>query len=565
MKNGKPITPRTLLWLLMGAWWVVNLLQAAFTGLANDEAYYYVFALDPAWGYFDHPPVTAWLVWLGTQFFGATDIGVRFFFTLLQPLYLLIFYQVVKPERETVRDVTLYFLITAALPILQLYGFLAVPDGPLLLASALFLLCYKRFTEHNGVWDAVLMGATIALLAYCKYHGALVVLFTLASNPRLLRNPKAYLAVAVAAAMMVPHLLWQADHDWVSFKYHLAGRNKVFKIGYVTEYLLNVLAVFNPLFFPLYVKAWRATRSRDHVQRAVRWIGAGLVLFFLLSSIRGYVQPQWTIVAAFMFVMLLFVYARDHVRTQRYVRTAALVTIGLVVLLRLVMIFNPMHVGTKLYYEIFDNKASYGAIADEAAGRPVIFRGSYAIAAKYIYCTGGEAYCQPNVYYRNSQWEFLENDTRMEGREVLVEVWENPERELTLANGRKFSYVTVRDFHPVRHVRIEATRPLPEVLYPGETVRLPLSVANPYPYDIPLSPDSVAVAAVWSRHAERWFTESTLPVQLDVPGHKLLYDTVAFPVPADLLPGRYSVGLVVRNPPLGYWYNSPVWHVQVGK
>ena len=49
------------------------------------------------------------------------------------------------------------------------------------------------------------------------------------------------------------------------------------------------------------------------------------------------------------------------------------------------MIFNPLG----LRFEVFDNQESYGAITREAAGRPVIFRGSYAVAAKYRFYTGG--------------------------------------------------------------------------------------------------------------------------------------------------------------------------------
>ena len=73
------------LWL--GVWWCANLIEAGCTELANDEAYYHMFAQRLAWGYFDHPPVTALLVWLGERLFGG-ELGVRFFFTVLQPLYL---------------------------------------------------------------------------------------------------------------------------------------------------------------------------------------------------------------------------------------------------------------------------------------------------------------------------------------------------------------------------------------------------------------------------------------------------------------------------------------------
>lgn len=77
--------PETLVWLGLGLWWIVNLVQAGCTELADDEAYYHMFAGRLAWGYFDHPPMTALLVHLG-GFLGG-EIGVRFFFTVLQPIY----------------------------------------------------------------------------------------------------------------------------------------------------------------------------------------------------------------------------------------------------------------------------------------------------------------------------------------------------------------------------------------------------------------------------------------------------------------------------------------------
>lgn len=69
--------------------------------------------------------MTALLVRLGS--FWGGEFGVRFFFTLLQPLYLYLLWRIVRPDSATVRDAGLFVLIAAAMPILQLYGFLAVP------------------------------------------------------------------------------------------------------------------------------------------------------------------------------------------------------------------------------------------------------------------------------------------------------------------------------------------------------------------------------------------------------------------------------------------------------
>ena len=382
-----------VLWL--GVWWVCNLLQAGFSELANDEAYYHMFAENLAWGYFDHPPMTALLVWLGEHLFGG-ELGVRFFFTVLQPLYLYILWRIIRPADADRRDAALFVVLSASTLMLQLYGFIAVPDGPLMMTTALFLLTFKRFSE-NRRWAWLWMGVAMALMAYSKYHGALVVLFTLAvTPPRVFLRPTLYLSGAVALLLLVPHFMWQAGHDWASFAYHLAGRNSVFRLNYVAEYLLNLLVIFNPFFVPLYVKAWITVKPQSAVARALKFIPVAFIVFFLLSTFRGYVQPQWVIVAVFGLIYTLFTYARRHPRTRRYLMCAGLATILLAGLVRLEMIFNPLG----LRFEVFDNPASYGRIAGIAGGRPVIFRHGYAVAAKYAFYTGEEAYCQPNIRYR---------------------------------------------------------------------------------------------------------------------------------------------------------------------
>lgn len=132
-----------LLWL--GVWWIANLVQAGFTELANDEAYYHMFAERLAWGYFDHPPVTALLVWAGERLFGG-ELGVRFFFTVLQPLYLWILWRLIRPADAGRCDAGLFVVLSAATLMLQLYGFIAVPDGPLMFTTALFLLTFRWFS-----------------------------------------------------------------------------------------------------------------------------------------------------------------------------------------------------------------------------------------------------------------------------------------------------------------------------------------------------------------------------------------------------------------------------------
>ena len=550
-----------LLWL--GVWWIANLVQAGFTELANDEAYYHMFAERLAWGYFDHPPVTALLVWAGERLFGG-ELGVRFFFTVLQPLYLWILWRLIRPADAGRRDAALFVVVSAATMMLQLYGFIAVPDGPLMFTTALFLLTFKWFSENRRrAW--LWMGIAMALMAYSKYHGALVVLFALAANPRQLLRPALYSSGAVALLLLVPHLVWQYEHDWASFAYHLSGRNSVFRPGYVVEFLANMLVVFNPFFVPLYVQAWRKVKPQTPVGRALKLLPVAFIVFFMLSSLRGYVQPQWVIVSCFGLVCVLFAYARRHPRTRRYVMRAGGVTVGLIVLARLVMIFNPLGIR----FEVFNNPESYAAIAAEADGRPVVFRYGYAVAAKYAFYTGGEAYCQPNIRYRTHQWQFRDDDSRFIGREVLVECPDGTVsdstrqvRTLTMANGRSFTWFVDPAFHPVRLVDIAFTG-LPGRVAAGETLRLELRIRNPYPYAIRVGADDTQLVMLW-KHGRFRVDEFPTGETFTIPADSELTRGVTFTVLPQLAGETFDVGFALRREGYTNWFNGKSVPTEVG-
>ncbi len=548
-----------LLWL--GIWWLCNLVQAACSELANDEAYYHMFAESLDWGYFDHPPVTALLVWLGEHLFGG-ELGVRFGFTVLQPIYLYVLWRLIRPADASRVDASLFVVLSAATLMLQLYGFIAVPDGPLLFSTTLFLLALRYFADNRKLsW--LWLGMAMALMAYSKYHGALVVFFTLAANPRLLLRPTLYLSGVVALVLLIPHLLWQYNHDWASFVYHLSARNATFQLSYLTDYLVNMLVVFNPFFVPLYIKAWRGVHPASVVDRTLKFFPPAFIAFFLISALRGYVQPQWTIVAALGLLYLLFTYARRHPRTRRYLMRMGFVTIALVGVVRVVMIFNPFG----MRFEVFDNPVSYGRIAELADGRPVLFNGNYSHAAKYRFYTGGEAWCQPSITYRTHHWQFRDDDDRFVGREVLVQTWERSAADTTLtvhveplANGNAFAYMVDPAFRPVRKIVVSCPN-LPSEVRVGEELHLDLHIENPYSYLIEV-PAEEQLAIVW-KHGRFRTEEFVLPVSctLSAKGETTL--SVVFRVPDSLSGTWFDVGFSLCRRGYAHWFNGTPQRVNV--
>ena len=61
----------------------LRLVAAAFTPITFDEAYYWMWSKNLAGGYYDHPPMVAYVIRAGTLIAGDTELGVRLVSILL--------------------------------------------------------------------------------------------------------------------------------------------------------------------------------------------------------------------------------------------------------------------------------------------------------------------------------------------------------------------------------------------------------------------------------------------------------------------------------------------------
>jgi 4-amino-4-deoxy-L-arabinose transferase-like glycosyltransferase len=172
------VKTRQIFILLIFAWFLINVIQSLFTEIGNDEAYYWVYSQYPDWGYFDHPPMIALVIKIGTLLAGNTLIGVRLVVMILQLVYLFVLYKL-SELKETRENVILFFLVSLSVVMLQAYGFVATPDSVLLFFTVLFLWSYRYYLKSDySLKGALLMALFMAGLMYSKYHGALVILFS---------------------------------------------------------------------------------------------------------------------------------------------------------------------------------------------------------------------------------------------------------------------------------------------------------------------------------------------------------------------------------------------------
>lgn len=411
----KAVRTHQLFALLLLAWFLINLLQSVFTEITNDEAYYALWGQFPAWGYYDHPPMIGWLMWLGNIFFDG-NLSVRFPTIIMQIATLLVVWKLLDISRPDSITVFRFFAVAASMVMFTAYGFITTPDVPLLFFTAVTLLTYKQFLLKPRFRQQLLLAIAMAGVMYSKYQGGLLILLIIMSNPKLLIQYRFWVSGFMALLLFLPHMLWQWQNDFPSFQYHLIARSKAFEWKYLWEYWPNQLAVFNP--FTLYAVFWVLARRRmvDSFERAQYFIIIGFLLFFFASAIRGHVEPHWTIAASIAMIYLIMMEARANYKLQQYLQRFVYPSLFLILFARVVLLTDWLP--DRLGFHSKEDK--YLALEQVAGTAPVVFTGSFQAPSLYRYFTEGESHLASSLSTRRTQYDLWKFDETMFRKQVFV-------------------------------------------------------------------------------------------------------------------------------------------------
>lgn len=408
--------PALLIFLLF--WLVINLIQAIFMGLISDEAYYLFYSRDLAWGYYDHPPLTAILIRIGTLIF-SKELGVRFLFVLLSAGTILIIYKL-----SEVKNDLLFGLLVFTFMIFQITGFLAIPDSLLLFFTALFFLIYKKYIGESNIQHALLLGVVMAGLLYSKYLGIFIIFFTVISNITLLWKRSFWVAVIITTVIFSPHLFWQYQHDFPSFYYHLVERShdEVFRWSNFGDFIAGQFLLTNPFLFIPILYFIIKFRSADKYERALKFTALGSLLVPFLLMLKGRVEANWTMAGLIPVFLISYRIFESRQKLYRYLYITSAITILLILLLRVLLIYDFLPEKYQAPLKSFSTgwKAFSQKVSGLAENRPVVFIGSYQNPSQYMFYTGKEAFSFNNDIYRSNQFDLEGIEEHLQGREVLL-------------------------------------------------------------------------------------------------------------------------------------------------
>lgn len=288
---------------------LARLLTMGAMGLGMDESYSTAISRDLHLSYFDHPPMHQWLAHAAGEVFGYGRWARLPFIALFAGSTWLMYRLATRLFGERAGgwaalalNLTAFFSLAA--------GEWVLPDGPLVffeLGAALVLarILFPADGETGKPWlHWPLAGLWLGLAALSKYQALPVALgfglafLTLPEGRRRLVHPAPWLGALVALAVALPVVVWNAQHEWVSFAFQ-GGRGAARKLAPAAPLtsLLGQLGLLLPwVAVPLVcagISAGRAGRSD-----ARRWFclvaGAPTILLFTLLPLLGSKGlPHW--------------------------------------------------------------------------------------------------------------------------------------------------------------------------------------------------------------------------------------------------------------------------------
>lgn len=309
--------------LIIKAFLILFVIFYAGIGLAPDEAQYWTWSHLLDWGYYSKPPAIAWQIWLGTQIFGDTELGVRFIAIILNVALCFAVYALARACQLSKNTAFWAGTVMALSPMGILGSFLATTDGGMLLFWTLScILIAKALTEQEKP-NYYAIGLLIAAGALFKWPIYFLWLLILVFVPiyRVLASRHLLGGILLSLIGLFPSVIWNWSHNWVTFRHVSAtvvGQDQeigraAFTQGNPLDFLGAQIALLSPIWFVLLILAFISlVRQRKQLRPALVFCGATslipLLIVFGLSFFQK-MQGNWVVYAYPTAIVFLCWYA----------------------------------------------------------------------------------------------------------------------------------------------------------------------------------------------------------------------------------------------------------------
>jgi 4-amino-4-deoxy-L-arabinose transferase-like glycosyltransferase len=311
-------------------------LHYSVVDLFVDESQYWAWSRELAFGYYSKPPLIAWIV-AGSHFVcGDGEACVR---AASPALYLgtslLIF--VIANQLYGLQTAFWASLIVALSPGVVFSARIISTDVPLLFFWALALLAFSKLLQVPDWRWFLTLGLAFGLGMLAKYAmiyflaGVMIAALFDRNVRSLLKHPMTWMALALAALMLLPNVLWNVSNGFVTLN-HTGDNIRRLGFGFkplgAFEFLASQFGVVGPLVFGASLVlmtrfAAQATTKEDRLMLAFAIPPIAAIAGLGLAST---VEANWSAPALLSIVIVV---TAVWVRKRQFIPIYATLAIGL--------------------------------------------------------------------------------------------------------------------------------------------------------------------------------------------------------------------------------------------
>lgn len=281
------------------------------TNPAGDEAYYWDWGRRLDYGYYSKPPFIAWLYAFVDRIGGGSLFSIRATAALIGTGGFYLLYRLASELFDTMTG-WLAVLLGATAPANSVLSFFLTIDAPLLFCWTAALWMFVRIERGKGTGaDHLLLFAALATGHLCKQMMmvfpvlALLHLALSEGIPATLRRTRLCAVLLGSYVSILPPILWNARHDWITFRHtshHFeatseGGNILLERLGDFFSFLGTQFGVLSPgtafvLFSLALTGLFHFRRSPSTVRLLLVFSGLPIALMLLLA-LRQELQPNW--------------------------------------------------------------------------------------------------------------------------------------------------------------------------------------------------------------------------------------------------------------------------------
>lgn len=369
-------TPQKSAYLIIILLALLSTIYNAYLPLHGDETYYWMWSHHLEMGYYDHPPMIAYMIYF-TNFISQSEWGIRLVNIFSMSIASIYIYKLTELLSDAKTALTSIIIFSSV--ILTHAGYIiTTPDAPLILFWTLTLYyTYKAFFEEKRSYY-LLAGLFLGAMMLSKYSAILFVLavliFALLKKRSLFVSLNFYLTTATTLIVIAPMLYWNYQHDWISFLFQIGhGTTDSFDIsfGHILEFIGSQFGVFTPVFAAVlfYFLIKEKLFYKDDKLFFIALMSAVPILFFTYKSFYMSMAPSYSAPAYISGAIILAIIFQKH-KLEKIFNAGVIVALTLTLLARYLLLMHLPLVQERMYHtkEAVERFATYRKAGDKLYG-----------------------------------------------------------------------------------------------------------------------------------------------------------------------------------------------------